>query len=114
MPDQTSAGKRHYLKQIARLHAHRRGGGEGWGGDDALVLGGDHSVAAGSVSGVGDSIGARREDWSGLIDAHSTSTRRKPRLGQRARMPLARLLGWAGGAGNIFGYAPKMLAEKRC
>jgi arginase len=79
-----------------------------------LVLGGDHSLAAGSVSGVaafyrrwGEKIGVL---W---IDAHSDiNTPETSPSGNVHGMPLAALLGLGPDAlGNIFGYAPKIAPE---
>jgi arginase len=79
-----------------------------------LVLGGDHSLAAGSVSGVahfyqrqGQKIGVL---W---IDAHSDiNTPETSPSGNVHGMPLAALLGLGPEPlGNIFGYSPKISPE---
>jgi arginase len=79
-----------------------------------LLLGGDHSLAAGSVSGVahfyrrqGHKIGVI---W---IDAHSDiNTPETSPSGNVHGMPLAALLGLGPEPlGNIFGYSPKVSAE---
>ena len=79
-----------------------------------LVLGGDHSLAAGSVSGVahfyhrqGMKIGVI---W---IDAHSDiNTPETSPSGNVHGMPLAALLGLGPEPlGNIFGYSPKVAPE---
>jgi arginase len=79
-----------------------------------LVLGGDHSLAAGSVSGVAEfyrSLGQK----IGLIwiDAHSDiNTPETSPSGNVHGMPLAALLGLGPEPlGNIFGYSPKVAAE---
>jgi len=79
-----------------------------------LVLGGDHSVAAGSVSGVAEFYRRKGEKIGVVwIDAHSDiNTPETSPSGNVHGMPLAALLGLGPEAlGNIFGYAPKVLAE---
>jgi len=79
-----------------------------------LVLGGDHSVAAGSVSGVAEFYRRKGEKIGVVwIDAHSDiNTPETSPSGNVHGMPLASLLGLGPDAlGNIFGYAPKVLAE---
>ena len=113
-----TAGKEnaHYLKQIAQTctrtaEAVLKTLEEGM---TPLVLGGDHSLAAGSVSGVAEFY-RRKGDKIGLvwIDAHSDiNTPESSPSGNVHGMPLAALLGMGPEAlGNIFGYAPKILAE---
>jgi arginase len=113
-----TAGKEnaHYLKQIAQtctrtaetvvktLEA----------GMTPLVLGGDHSLAAGSVSGVAEFYRRKGEKIGVVwIDAHSDiNTPESSPSGNVHGMPLAALLGMGPDAlTKIFGYAPKMLAE---
>ena len=76
-----------------------------------LVLGGDHSLAAGSVTGVAHFY-RRQGRKIGLIwfDAHSDiNTPATSPSGNVHGMPLAALLGLGPDAmGNIFGYAPKI------
>ena len=79
-----------------------------------LILGGDHSVAAGSVSGVAEFY--RRENKSiGLlwIDAHSDiNTPGTSPSGNVHGMPLAALLGLGPSElGNIFNFSPKVKPE---
>lgn len=83
-------------------------------GETPLVLGGDHSLAAGSVSGVsefyrrsGQKIGVV---W---IDAHSDiNTPETSPSGNVHGMPLAALLGLGPEPlSNLFGYAPKIAPE---
>jgi arginase len=79
-----------------------------------LVLGGDHSLAAGSVSGVAEFYRRRGEKIGVLwLDAHSDiNTPESSPSGNVHGMPLAALLGLGPEAlGNIFGYAPKIAAE---
>jgi arginase len=79
-----------------------------------LVLGGDHSVAAGSVSGVAEFYRRKGEKIGVVwIDAHSDiNTPETSPSGNVHGMPLAALLGLGPEAlGNIFGYAPKVLVE---
>ncbi len=79
-----------------------------------LLLGGDHSLAAGSVSGVAEFY-RRREQKIGLLwlDAHSDiNTPETSPSGNVHGMPLAALLGLGPEPlKNIFGYAPKIAAE---
>ena len=87
-----------------------------------LVLGGDHSVAAGSVSGVAEFF-RRKEQRVGLVwlDAHSDiNTPESSLSGNVHGMPLAALLGLGcagepgtelGALGGIFGYFGKVRAE---
>jgi arginase len=79
-----------------------------------LVLGGDHSLAAGSVSGVAEFY-RRQGQKIGVIwiDAHSDiNTPESSPSGNVHGMPLAALLGLGPEAlGNIFGYAPKIAPE---
>jgi arginase len=79
-----------------------------------LVLGGDHSLAAGSVSGVAEFY-RRQGQKIGVIwiDAHSDiNTPETSPSGNVHGMPLAALLGLGPELlGNIFGYAPKISAE---
>jgi arginase len=79
-----------------------------------VVLGGDHSVAAGSVSGVAEYY-RRREQKIGLIwiDAHSDlNTPETSPSGNVHGMPLAALLGLGPELlANICGFSPKVLPE---
>jgi arginase len=79
-----------------------------------LVLGGDHSVAVGSVSGVAEFY-RRRNEKIGLvwIDAHSDiNTPETSPSGNVHGMPLAALLGLGPERlAKIFGYAPKIAAQ---
>jgi arginase len=79
-----------------------------------LVLGGDHSLAAGSVSGVSEFY-RRQGQKIGVIwiDAHSDiNTPQTSPSGNVHGMPLAALLGLGPELlGNIYGYSPKVAAE---
>jgi arginase len=79
-----------------------------------LVLGGDHSLAAGSISGVSEFY-RRQSQKIGLvwIDAHSDiNTPETSPSGNVHGMPLAALLGLGPvELGNLFGYAPKVAPE---
>jgi arginase len=79
-----------------------------------LLLGGDHSLAAGSVSGV-SAFYRRRGQKIGLvwIDAHTDiNTPQTSPSGNVHGMPLAALLGLGPEPlANICGYAPKVAAE---
>ncbi len=79
-----------------------------------LVLGGDHSLAAGSVSGVAEFY-RRKDERVGLIwmDAHSDiNTPETSPSGNVHGMPLAALRGLGPDAlANIYNYQPKIAAE---
>jgi arginase len=83
-----------------------------------LILGGDHSIAAGSVSGVAEFY-RRQNQKIGVIwiDAHSDiNTPDTSPSGNVHGMPLAALLGLGSGSAldplsQIFGYSPKISAE---
>jgi arginase len=79
-----------------------------------LVLGGDHSLAVGSVSGVAEFYRRRGEKIGVLwIDAHSDiNTPETSPSGNVHGMPLAALVGLGPESlGNIFGYSPKIAPE---
>ena len=79
-----------------------------------LVLGGDHSLAAGSVSGVAEFY-RRRNERIGVIwlDAHSDiNTPETSPSGNVHGMPLAALLGLGTEAlQDIYGFSPKVAPE---
>jgi len=87
-----------------------------------MVLGGDHSLAAGTISGVSHFY-RRQNQKIGVIwiDAHSDiNTPETSPSGNVHGMPLAALLGLGAGSGpdsglnplsQIFGYAPKIAGE---
>jgi arginase len=83
-------------------------------GEMPLVLGGDHSLAAGSISGVAEFY-RRRGEKIGLlwIDAHSDiNTPDTSPSGNVHGMPLAALMGLGPDPlSNLFGFAPKVSAE---
>jgi arginase len=79
-----------------------------------LLLGGDHSLAAGSVSGVAHFYRRQSQRIGVLwIDAHSDiNTPESSPSGNVHGMPLAALLGLGPEPlANIFGYAPKIAPE---
>jgi len=80
-------------------------------GELPLVLGGDHSIAIGSISGVA-SYCRKRDEKPGLIwfDAHADmNTPESSPSGNIHGMPLAVLLGYgAAKLTNIGGFAPKL------
>jgi arginase len=79
-----------------------------------LLLGGDHSLAAGSVSGVAHFYRRQSQQIGVLwLDAHSDiNTPESSPSGNVHGMPLAALLGLGPEPlANIFGYAPKIAAE---
>lgn len=83
-------------------------------GDIPLIIGGDHSIAHGSVSGVsahhreqGESVGLLWFDAHGDINTPKTSP-----SGNIHGMPLAHLLGYGDtDLANIMGYSPKVRPE---
>src|SRR3954468_14965100 len=79
-----------------------------------LVLGGDHSVAAGTVSGVAEFY-RRQEQRIGLIwiDAHSDiNTPATSPSGNVHGMPLAAILGlWQDDLSRIYDFSPKVQPE---
>lgn len=83
-------------------------------GQTPFLVGGDHSVAAGSVSGVAEFY-RRRGEKVGLIwiDAHSDiNTPETSPSGNVHGMPLASLVGLGPESlTKIFGYAPKIAPE---
>jgi arginase len=106
----------HYLKQIAETCTRTAEAvvetlEEGM---TPLVLGGDHSLAAGSIAGVAEFY-RRRGEKIGVIwlDAHADiNTPETSPSGNVHGMPLAALLGMgAERLTKIFGYAPKIAAE---
>jgi len=113
-----TAGKEnaHYLKQIAQTctrtaEAVVKTLEEGI---TPLVLGGDHSLAVGSVSGVAEFYRRKGEKIGVVwIDAHSDiNTPETSPSGNVHGMPLAALLGMGPEAlTKICGYAPKIAAE---
>ena len=83
-----------------------------------LVLGGDHSLAAGTVSGVAHFYRRQQQNIGVIwIDAHSDiNTPETSPSGNVHGMPLAALLGLGANAGlaplsQIFGYSPKISPE---
>jgi arginase len=79
-----------------------------------LVLGGDHSIAAGTVSGVAEFF-RRKDQRIGLIwiDAHSDiNTPESSPSGNVHGMPLAAILGlWPDELARIYDFSPKVLPE---
>src|SRR5690242_21583824 len=79
-----------------------------------IVLGGDHSVAAGTVAGIA-SFYRRQEQKIGLIwiDPHSDiNTPDSSPSGNVHGMPLAAIMGlWNSELANIYGFTPKVRAE---
>ena len=106
----------HYLAEIAETCAHT---GEAVlkalrEGMTPLVLGGDHSLAAGTVSGVAE-FHRRRKQKIGLIwmDAHpDVNTPETSPSGNVHGMPLAALSGLGPEPlARLFGYAPKVAPD---
>jgi arginase len=83
-------------------------------GQVPLCLGGDHSMAAGTVSGVAEFY-RRQQHRIGLIwiDAHTDiNTPESSPSGNVHGMPLAALMGlWQSDLGNIYGFSPKVSPE---
>jgi arginase len=79
-----------------------------------LVIGGDHSIAVGTVSGVSEFY-RRQNQAVGLlwIDAHSDiNTPESSPSGNVHGMPLAAIMGlWSSDLANIFGFSPKVRPE---
>jgi arginase len=79
-----------------------------------LCLGGDHSMAVGTVSGVAEFY-RKQEHRVGLIwiDAHTDiNTPESSPSGNVHGMPLAALMGlWPSDLGNIYGFSPKVSPE---
>jgi arginase len=108
--------KARYLKQIAETCSRTANAvlktlEEGM---TPLVLGGDHSLAAGSVSGVAEFYRRQKQGIGVLwIDAHSDiNTPETSPSGNVHGMPLAALLGLGPEElGNLFGYSPKIDPE---
>jgi arginase len=105
-----------YLKQIAETCAHTAEAVVKTLEDGMipLVLGGDHSLAAGSVSGVAEFHRRKKEKIGVLwIDAHTDiNTPSSSPSGNVHGMPLAALLGLGPEPlGNLFGYSPKIAPE---
>ena len=106
----------HYLKEIARTCTRTAKAALGAleAGATPLLLGGDHSLAAGSVSGVAEFY-RRQQKKIGLlwVDAHcDINTPETSPSGNVHGMPLAALLGLGPEPlAGIFGYAPKVAAE---
>src|SRR5246127_4980796 len=79
-----------------------------------IVLGGDHSVAAGTVAGVAEFY-RRQNQKIGLIwiDAHTDiNTPDSSPSGNVHGMPLAALMGlWQGDLANIYDFSPKVKPE---
>ncbi len=79
-----------------------------------LVVGGDHSIAVGTVSGVAEFY-RRQAQAVGLlwIDAHSDiNTPESSPSGNVHGMPLAAIMGlWPSDLSNIFGFSPKVRPE---
>ena len=79
-----------------------------------LALGGDHSMAAGTVSGVAEFY-RKQNQRIGLIwiDAHTDiNTPESSPSGNVHGMPLAALMGlWSGDLANIYDFSPKVRPE---
>jgi arginase len=106
----------HYLSEIAETCARTAEAVMAAleAGETPLVLGGDHSIAAGSVSGVAEFYRRRGQKIGVLwIDAHSDiNTPETSPSGNVHGMPLAALLGLGPEPlSNLFGYAPKIAPE---
>jgi len=83
-------------------------------GETPFVLGGDHSLAVGSVSGVAEFYHRQNQRVGVLwIDAHSDiNTPETSPSGNVHGIPLAALLGLGPELlGNLYGYAPKIAPE---
>jgi arginase len=108
--------KARYLKQIAETCAHVAEAVVKTleDGMTPLVLGGDHSLAAGSVAGLAEFYRRRNEKIGVLwIDAHADiNTPESSPSGNVHGMPLASLLGLGPEPlGNLLGFSPKIAPE---
>lgn len=106
----------HYLKEIAKTCSRTADAAIASleSGTTPLLLGGDHSFAAGSVSGVAE-FHRRQRKRIGLlwIDAHcDINTPETSPSGNVHGMPLAALMGLGPEPlAGLFGYAPKIAPE---
>jgi arginase len=106
----------HFLKEIA-LSAERTADFVQRAlvhGSTPLVLGGDHSVAAGTVAGVANHFRARNESIGLIwIDAHSdVNTPETSPSGNVHGMPVAALLGMGPSLlSDLLGWSPKLRPE---
>ena len=106
----------HYLKEISEASEELAQMTERALKEDALpvILGGDHSIAVGSVAGV-SAFYRQRNEKVGIVwlDAHSdVNTPESSPSGNIHGMPLAALLGFgAPELTHIAGFAPKVLPE---
>jgi arginase len=108
--------KARYLKQIAETCSHVADAVVKTleDGMTPFVLGGDHSLAAGSVAGVAEFYRRKNEKIGVLwIDAHADiNTPESSPSGNVHGMPLAALLGLGPEPlGNLLGYSPKIAPE---
>ncbi len=118
VPETRARGERnaHYLAEIAETCSHTAQAVLDTlkKASIPLVLGGDHSLAAGTVSGVAEFY-RRRKQRIGLIwmDAHpDINTPKTSPSGNVHGMPLAALAGLGPEPlSNLFGYAPKIAPE---
>lgn len=107
----------HFLPQIAEAVEELAVMVEAALDEDALpvILGGDHSIAIGSVAGVASYYRKRRQQRVGIIwlDAHTdVNTPETSPSGNIHGMPLAALLGrGARELTHVAGFAPKVLPE---
>jgi arginase len=114
-PERAAVGheRARYLAEIVRA-SRRLAGVVGWaadGGATPLVLGGDHSVAIGTISGMARHL-RRRKQALGLlwIDAHADmNTPESSPSGNVHGMPLACVIGLGPRElTHLFGFAPKV------
>jgi arginase len=112
----SGSGNAHYLAEITETCTHTADAAFDTlqAGLTPLLLGGDHSLAAGSVSGV-TRYYRQRNQKVGLVwfDAHcDINTPQTSPSGNVHGMPLAALLGLGPEPlANIYGYAPKIAPE---
>jgi len=102
-----------FLPQIAHICAHLAEMVDHAleSGKFPLVLGGDHSIAVGTVAGVSKHFRARQHRLGMIwIDAHTDiNTPESSPSGNVHGMPLAALMGlWPSELGNIFDFSPKV------
>lgn len=84
-------------------------------GRTPLVLGGDHSIAVGTVSGMAEAFRRQKKKYGLLwFDAHADmNTPQTSPSGNVHGMPMASLLGYGPAElVNIFGFSPKLIPDR--
>jgi arginase len=82
-------------------------------GRTPLVLGGDHSIAVGTMSGMARRFDDEHESRLLWFDAHADMNTRRPPRGNVHGMPMASILGYGTPElTNIFGFSPKLPRDR--